>query len=70
MAIEYIIEREYVRFENGVKVIKKESEFTPEELKEIRKRNRAKFLKALGYKEIVSTEEEKNEKQQKKKTTA
>ncbi len=52
----YIIEREYVRFENNIKVIKKENEFTPEELDKIRLRNQKIYLKARGYRGITAEE--------------
>ena len=56
MGKEYVIEREYARFENNVKVIKKENEFTPEELNEIRLRNQKRYLKAYGYRGITAEE--------------
>lgn len=59
MAIKYTIEREYVRFENNVKVIKKEADFTTEELNTIRLKNQEKYLKALGYRGITAEEYEK-----------
>ncbi len=52
MAIEYTIEREYVRIENGDREVKKESEFTYEEIEKIRLKNQKKYLNVLGYKGI------------------
>ena len=56
MVRDYIVEREYVRFENDIKVIKKENEFTPEELEKIRLENQRRYLKAYGYRGITAEE--------------